>query len=462
VAQVLVPAVRAASVVEEAVDMSLPARRVERQVQQPVGTSAAVASALPEIKKGANEVMLIKEIVVVALSALRANKMRSFLTMLGIVIGVAAVIAMVAIGKGAQKSISDRIAGLGTTLLTVRPGAARGFGVATDDNAKLTVRDADALQKRGKNFAEVGPEMGKRSMFQYGSTNAMTQITGAKPNYPQIRKFTVAAGRMFNEAEEAGMRRVAVVGSAVIDNLGLQTPEALLGENVRIGGLQFEVIGVFASKGQTGGFGNNPDDFVLIPLSTAQFRLMGADRLNNIGVLAINEKKIPEAQAEIQTILRREHRLGPEKKDDFDIRNQAEFLNTFAETTKTFTFLLAGIAAVSLLVGGIGIMNIMLVSVTERTREIGVRKALGATRGAILLQFLIEAVVLCLLGGIVGILVGGGGAALLNKLGGFNTTVDPSAVALAFVFSAGVGVLFGVWPARRAASLDPIIALRYE
>ena len=299
-------------------------------------------------------------------------------------------------------------------------------------------------------------------MFQYGNLNAKTQVTGAKPNYPEIRKFTLAAGRMFNDAEEAGMRRVAVVGSAVIDNLGLQTPEALLGENVRIGGLQFQVIGVFASKGQAGGFGNNPDDFVLIPLSTAQFRVMGSDRLNNIGVLAISEDKIPQAQAEIQSILRREHRLAAGKKDDFDIRNQAEFLNTFAETTKTFTFLLAGIAAVSLLVGGIGIMNIMLVSVTERTREIGVRKALGATRGAILLQFLIEAIVLCLLGGLVGIVIGGGGAALLNKLGGFNTTVDP--------VSGGAGVRVLGWrrtsvrslagAARGVARSDYRVALR--
>jgi len=266
---------------------------------------------------------------------------------------------------------------------------------------------------------------------------------------------------MYNEAEEAGMRRFAIVGSAVVDNLGLQTPEAILGELVRIGGVQFEVIGVLASKGQTG-MGQNPDDFVLIPITTARYRVMGTDHLNAIAVLAASEEQIPEAQAEIQSILRREHRLTPEKKDDFDIRNQAEFLNTFAETTKTFTFLLAGIAAVSLLVGGIGIMNIMLVSVTERTREIGIRKALGATKGAILCQFLIEAIVLCLLGGIVGVVLGGGGAALLNKLGGFNTQVDPSSVLLAFAFSAGVGILFGVWPARRAASLDPIIALRYE
>ena len=406
--------------------------------------------------------MRLMEAIRSALSAITANALRSLLTMLGIVIGVAAVIAMVAIGKGAQKSISDRIAGLGTTLLTVRPGARRGFGVATENNEKLTIEDAEALERRGKNFAAVGPEMNKRLLIQYGSLNAQTQVTGAKPVFPEIRKFNIAAGRFFNEQEEAGMRRVAVVGSSVITNLGLQTPEALVGENVRIGGLQFEVIGVFESKGQTGGFGNDPDDIAVIPLSTARYRLFGTQDLNSISVLAATEDKIPEAQADIQSILRRQHRLTPDKRDDFDIRNQAEFLNTFAETTKTFTFLLAGIAAVSLLVGGIGIMNIMLVSVTERTREIGVRKALGATRVAILFQFLIEAIVLCLLGGLIGVLLGAGGAFALSKLGGFNTTVDISSVILAFVFSATVGVLFGVWPARRAASLDPIIALRYE
>ncbi len=416
---------------------------------------------IPVDRTGHNA-MLVKEIVLVALGALRANKLRSFLTMLGIVIGVAAVIAMVAIGKGAQKSISERIASLGTTYLQVRPGTRRGFGVATENDEKLTLRDAEALEKRGQYLAAVGPEMNKRLMFQYGSANASSSITAAKPNYLEIRKYTLAAGRMFNDAEESGMRRVAVVGAEVLENLGLQSPEALLGEYVRIGGLQFQVIGALAPKGQTGGPGQNPDDLVLIPLATGRYRLMGTDHLNSIGVLAIDETRIPEAQAEIQSILRREHRLGPEKRDDFDIRNQAEFLSTFAETTKTFTFLLAGIAAVSLLVGGIGIMNIMLVSVTERTREIGIRKALGATRGAILFQFLIEAIVLCLLGGFVGILLGGGGAALLNKLGDFNTAVDPSSVVLAFAFSAFVGVLFGVWPARRAASLDPITALRYE
>jgi putative ABC transport system permease protein len=442
--------------------MTAPAQKQERGVNLRTDTAKVSAPAPHRPEHQAANIMLAKEIVLVALGALRANKMRSFLTMLGIVIGVAAVIAMVAIGKGAQNSISERIAGLGTTLLTVRPGARRGFGVATEDAQKLTVEDAQALVKRGKYLAAVGPEMTKRLLIQYGALNAQTQITGAMPNFLEIRKYELAAGRFYTEAEEAGMRRVAVLGSAVIDNLGLQTPEAIIGENVRIGGLQFEVIGVLASKGQSGGFGNSPDDIIVIPLSTAQYRVMGSPNLNSISVLASSEKQIPEAQADIQSILRRQHRLTADKKDDFDIRNQAEFLNTFAETTKTFTFLLAGIAAVSLLVGGIGIMNIMLVSVTERTREIGVRKALGATKIAILFQFLIEAIVLCLLGGLVGVILGSGGAFALSKLGGFNTTVDISSVILAFVFSATVGVLFGVWPARRAAALDPIIALRYE
>ncbi len=442
--------------------MTAPVQRTAKRGAALRGTGVKPSAAASRETSSLANITLAKEIVMVALGALRANKMRSFLTMLGIVIGVAAVIAMVAIGKGAQNSISERIAGLGTTLLSVRPGARRGFGVATEDNQKLTVEDAAALAKRGKYFAAVGPEMSKRLLLQFGSTNAQTQVTGALPQFPEIRKFKLAAGRFFNESEEAGMRRVAVVGSAVITNLGLQTPEALIGESVRIGGLQFEVIGVLESKGSTGGFGGDPDDIAVIPLTTAQNRLMGTSDLNSINVLAASEAEIPQAQAEIQAILRREHRLTPDKKDDFDIRNQAEFLNTFAETTKTFTFLLAGIAAVSLLVGGIGIMNIMLVSVTERTREIGVRKALGATKIAILFQFLIEAIVLCLLGGLVGVLLGTGGAMALSSLGGFNTTVDISSVMLAFVFSATVGVLFGVWPARRAAALDPIVALRYE
>src|SRR5215208_6178135 len=401
--------------------------------------------------------MLLGEILSVALGALRANKLRSFLTMLGIVIGVAAVIAMVALGRGAQKAVNERIASLGTTLLTVIPGQAVGVGgVRTTEQQKLTMDDAQALEERAQNLAAVQPEMSRQLQVQYGAKNTNTQVVGTSANYLPVRKYELEAGAMFSNAQDLGRQRVAIVGPTVVQNLGVQTPQGIIGESVRIRGIQFTVIGVLKSKGQTGGF-NNPDDQVLIPLNTARFRVIGSDRLRSINVLAPSEEKIPDAMADIQRILRREHRLRQGKEDDFVIRNQADFLNTFAETQQVFGFLLMGVAAVSLIVGGIGIMNIMLVSVTERTREIGVRKALGATRGNILLQFLIEAVVLCLLGG----LIGAGVSSAMGKFGNFNTSIATDSIVLAFLFSALVGVIFGVWPARRAATLDPILALRY-
>jgi putative ABC transport system permease protein len=398
----------------------------------------------------------------VALGALRANKLRSFLTMLGVVIGVAAVIAMVALGRGAQQSVNERIAALGTTLLTVTPGQVFGRGVASGtDRARLTMDDAQALEQRGRYVRAVQPEMSGQAQVQYGSANTSTSIVGTTANYPEVRRYTVAAGRMFTDGENAGSQRVAVLGPAVVQNLNVATPEALVGEAIRIKGIQFTVVGVLAEKGQSSPFGN-PDDQVLIPINTARFRVLGSDRIRSISVLAPSEGMIPQTMAEIQTILRREHRLRPGRDDDFSIRSQSDFLSTLGETTQTFTFLLAGIAAVSLLVGGIGIMNIMLVSVTERTREIGVRKALGATRRTILLQFLIEAVVLCLFGGVVGVLLGALTAYTLTQMAAWNASVSVGSVVLAFAFSALVGVIFGVWPARRAARLDPIAALRYE
>jgi putative ABC transport system permease protein len=406
--------------------------------------------------------MLFSEIIAVALGALRANKLRSLLTMLGIVIGVAAVIAMIALGTGAQTAVKDRIASLGTTLLTVMPGQQRGMGVViADQNAKLTMEDAEALEERATNLTAVQPEMNRNLQITYLNRNASASVVGTSPNYLEVRKYKLEAGRMFTRMEDEAKQRLAVVGPAVAANMGLDTPDALLGENIRIRGIQFTVIGVLASKGQASPFGN-PDEQILIPINTGRFRVFGSDRLRSISVLAVSEEKIPDAMADVQRILRREHRLRQGQPDDFQMRSQADFLNTLGETTQVFTYLLSGIAAVSLLVGGIGIMNIMLVSVTERTREIGIRKALGATRSAILLQFMIEAVVLCCLGGLIGILVGSGGATALSKAFAWNVKISAPAIVLAFAFSAAVGLIFGVWPARRAATMDPIIALRYE
>jgi putative ABC transport system permease protein len=406
--------------------------------------------------------MLFGEIISVALGALRANKLRSALTMLGIVIGVAAVIAMVALGTGAQKAVRERITALGTTLVTVRPGQQRGMGVViADQQVKLTMRDAAAIEERAPNVIAVQPEMSRTFQVTYLNRNTSTQIVGTTPNYLEMRNYRIQVGRMFTRADDDGKQRVAVVGPAVTASLGLEAPEALVGENIRIRGIQFTVVGVLDSKGQAMGF-MNPDDQILIPLNTARFRVHGTDRLRSISVLAPSEEKIPDAMADIQKVLRREHRLRQGQPDDFQMQSQADFLNTLGETTQVFTFLLSGIAAVSLLVGGIGIMNIMLVSVTERTREIGIRKALGATRRNVLLQFLIEAVVLCCMGGIIGILVGSAGAFVMSRTAGWNTQISPGAIGLAFAFSAIVGILFGVWPARRAAVLDPIVALRYE
>jgi putative ABC transport system permease protein len=406
--------------------------------------------------------MLFGEILSVALGALRANKLRSLLTMLGIVIGVAAVIAMIALGTGAQAAVKDRIAALGTTLLTVNPGQQRGMGVAINDaQAKLTMDDAKALEERATSLTAVQPEMNRNLQITWLNKNASTSIVGTSANYLEVRKFKLQSGRMFTSAEDEAKQRVAVVGPTVATNLGLDTPDALLGENVRVRGIQFTVVGVLESKGQSSPFGN-PDDQILIPINTARYRVLGSDRLRSISVLAESEDSIPVAMADIQRVLRREHRLRQGRPDDFQMRSQSDFLTTLGETTQVFTFLLSGIAAVSLVVGGIGIMNIMLVSVTERTREIGVRKALGATRRNIMLQFLIEAVVLCCMGGVVGIFLGSGGAVIMSKTAGWTTQVSLLAVLLAFAFSALVGVLFGVWPARRAAALDPIVALRYE
>ncbi len=396
--------------------------------------------------------MLLGEIVAVALEALRANKLRSLLTMLGIIIGVGAVITMIALGSGAQKSVQDRIQALGPTLLSVYPGQSFMRGVASGNRVSLTLDDDTALANNAQYVSAL--------QVQKGDQNINVNVVGTTPTYVPVHNYTMTAGRMFTAGDDAARRRVAVLGAAVPDMLN-SNRDAMIGQELLIRGISFEIIGVLSEKGSQGSF-FNPDEQILIPLETARYRVMGTDRLRDITVQARDLQSMNLAMIEIERVLRRQHKIRPGQDNDFQIRNQTDILATLQQTTDTFKYLLAGIAAVSLVVGGIGIMNIMLVSVTERTREIGVRKALGATRSNILFQFLVEALVLCLVGGLIGVLCGSLGALLISRLAQWNTLISPFAILLAFVFSAAVGLFFGIWPARRAASLDPIIALRYE
>ncbi len=407
--------------------------------------------------------MLFGEILSVALSAIRANKLRSLLTMLGIVIGVGAVITMVALGAGAQKAVADQIQSLGTNLLGVYPGQMFGGGgmrIASDVRVSLKISDYEALETAGvPSFKAVVPELGRNFQVKYGAKTVNVSVVGTVPEYVPVNNYKIDAGANFSLADNAARKRVAVIGAQIPEDFGVNGG-AMIGQTLNIGGVSYDIVGLLSAKGAQGF--NNPDEQILIPIQTARYRSFGSDRLRNLTVQVAHPDSISVALVEIERVLRREHRIPPGGDNDFTIRNRAEFLSTFEETTKTFTFLLGGIAAVSLLVGGIGIMNIMLVSVTERTREIGTRKALGATRANIMLQFLIEAVTLCILGGTIGIMFGTGGAMLLARLAKWNTLVSPTSIMLAFGFSAAVGIVFGLWPARRAASLDPIAALRYE
>jgi putative ABC transport system permease protein len=401
------------------------------------------------------------EVFLIALAALRANPLRSLLTMLGIIIGIAAVIAMIALGDGAQQSVRDRIARLGTTTLQIDATWVRSGGVQTNVRKRVTIDDVNSINERAPHIVAVEPQQDKDLQFQLGSKNASVKVVGATPNFAIVQHFVLDRGRLFTSSEDIGRQRVVVLGSGVLTMLGIRDPDAIVGERVRIGGMQFEVIGTLQPKGAGAGFGS-ADDQVFIPFGTGRYRLFKTDRLDDIFALATNEAELDLSMAEITAALRRSHRLLADAPDDFRIRNQADLLATLGEATQVFTSLLAGIASVSLLVGGIGIMNIMLVSVTERTREIGIRKALGATRRNILFQFLIEAVTLCVLGGVLGVAFGVGGATVLRDSFGWSAVLGPTSVVMAFVFAAGVGILFGVWPARRASALDPIEALRYE
>ena len=402
--------------------------------------------------------MIPSELLRMAARAILANKVRGFLTALGIIIGVGAVIAMLALGEGAQRTIEERIQAMGTDVLTVTRGWRRHGGVSSS-STRLVVEDADAIAAQCSTVVAVSPSISRGYQVEYGGRNTNTTIAGVTPEALQVERYAVSHGRFIGAGDLAGRRRVAVLGTVVVENLQT-SPAAILGRSVRVRDISFEVVGILAEKGQQGWM--NPDDQVLVPLSTGQYRVFGTDELRMISCQIAPGASQNVAMMEIEKVMRRQHKLRYDQESDFRIRNWSEMMSTFEETTRTFNFLLAGIAAISLLVGGIGIMNIMLVSVTERTREIGVRKAIGATRKNILLQFLVESLALCLAGGLTGIVLGIAGATLLSNLAGWNTAVSARAIALAFLFSAAVGVFFGLYPAYRAARLDPIEALHRE
>jgi putative ABC transport system permease protein len=402
--------------------------------------------------------MLISETIRIALSSIRSNLFRAALTMLGIIIGVGAVITMVALGTGAQRAIDEQMAALGGDILAIESSFWFSRGVARDQQT-LTTGDAAALTTGARHFDEVVPEINGRFQVKYGNRNINTSVIGMTPNYLEVHGFAVAAGRMFSRADDSARRRVAVLAADVPEMLGSDAA-GIIGGSIMIGSVPFEVIGVLEAKGSSGW--RNPDDDVWIPLSTAQFRVTGNKFVQRISVLVDESSTVEQAMLEIERVLRREHGILPGKDNDFAMVNRKQFAESRQEATQIFTFLLAGIAGVSLVVGGIGIMNIMLVTVTERTREIGIRKALGATRGNILLQFLVESTTLCLLGGALGLIVGSTAATLLNRLAGWQTVVTAESAMMAFGFSAAVGIVFGIWPARRASMLDPIEALRHE
>ncbi|MGE5528628.1 MAG: ABC transporter permease [Patescibacteria group bacterium] len=390
-----------------------------------------------------------------ALSALRGNPLRSFLTALGVIIGVSAVITMVSIGEGAKAQVTGQIQALGSNLLMVMPGrmgrgrtaGAMGSGTALTDRV-LPVLSALPSVRR------VAPETGGQREVTYNSQSLITSVIGTNEDYPAVRNLTLAQGVFFTPEDVRGARRVAVLGSEIVSELFAgQDP---VGQRIKIGRVKFTVIGVIAAKGQSGFMSN--DDVVYVPLAAAQRRLLGHDRLRMIYVEARSEALMERASAEVNAALLREL----EDEEAFTIRNQAEIMDLAADATQTLTLLLAGIAGLSLLVGGIGIMNIMLVSVTERIREIGLRKAIGAREDEILLQFLLEAATLSLVGGIIGTILGAAGSSVLSASFGFPAVISTQAVLMSFGLSLSIGLFFGVYPARKASRLDPIAALRHD
>jgi putative ABC transport system permease protein len=402
----------------------------------------------------------------IAVRALRVNKLRSALTMLGIVIGVGAVITMVAVGAGAQARVAEQIQSLGSNMIIVLSGSITAGGVRMGSGSQLTITEDDAwaIQREIRTVTAAAPTSRGSAQIVYGNLNWATSVQGVTGEFFSAREWDVADGRLFSQEEIEGAAKVALIGQTVAGNLfGDSDP---LGQVIRIKNVPFGVIGVLQRKGQTT-FGQDQDDTVLIPLSAAKRKVLGSSQANAraVGSIAVkvgDARAMPDAEQEIRGLLRQRHRLQTFQEDDFGIRNLTEVLQSQGASSRVLTWLLAAIASVSLLVGGIGIMNIMLVSVTERTREIGLRMAVGARGGDILVQFLVEAVTLSLLGGVLGIALGLGGSYAIAYFAQWRTLVSVQAVAVAFLFSAAVGVFFGFYPARQASRLNPIDALRYE
>ena len=402
----------------------------------------------------------------IALRALRVNKMRSILTMLGIIIGVGAVITMIAIGSGAQAQVEEQIKALGTNLIIVLPGSVTAGGVrmGSGSRSSLTEDDALAMQRELADVQAAAPTLRGTGQIVFGGNNWSTTFYGITPEYFEVRNWTIASGKSFEPADMTGAGKVVLLGETVARNLfGDGDP---IGQIVRVRKVPMEVIGVLERKGQSMQ-GQDQDDVILMPISTARNRVLGGNQAKQRSVHSMSVKiregaDMVQAEAEMRTLMRQRHRLQPGQDDDFSLRNLSEVLGAREESTRIMTLLLAAVASVSLLVGGIGIMNIMLVSVTERTREIGLRMAVGARGRDILSQFLVEAVTLALAGGVCGILLGVGGSYAIAQFAGWRTALSAGAIVLAVGFAAAVGVFFGFYPARKASRLLPIDALRYE
>jgi putative ABC transport system permease protein len=407
--------------------------------------------------------MDLLNIIRVAFRALQRNKMRAALTMLGIIIGVSAVVAMVSIGQGAQATVQAQIDSIGTNLLFVTAGAQNVGGVrsGTGDTGTntLTVDDLEAIKREVPTVSMVTPTVNARGQLVAGNMNWNTSIQGVSEEYPGVRKWTVQSGAFFTDADVRTAARVLVIGQTIADNMFAGTDA--VGQTIRVQNLPFRVVGVMARKGQDPQ-GRDQDDVAFTPYTTVQKKILGSPRLQIAYVSAISPDATYTAQQQISELLRQRHKLGPNEPDDFTVRNMSDIAQAASETNNTMTMLLACIAGVSLLVGGIGIMNIMLVSVTERTREIGIRMAIGARSSAVRSQFLIESVVLSLTGGLFGIVLGVAVSLGIPKILGWPTMISSVAIIGSVIFSAAVGIFFGYYPARKAASLDPIDALRYE